>query len=80
MSDNIQLIIEIPESDYKAICANKEDAITAHDTCRRIANNGIPFDSVKAEIKEKCDRDPYVMFGIVDYMELPEPYKAEREE
>lgn len=27
-----------PEEDYKLICAKKEDAIVAHDTCRRIAN------------------------------------------
>ncbi len=45
MSDDMKLIIEIPKSDYEAICANKEDAIIAHDTCRRIANNGIPLDS-----------------------------------
>ena len=45
MSDNIRIVIEIPKSDYKAICANKEDAIIAHDTCRRIAKNGIPLDS-----------------------------------
>ena len=47
MSDNIKLVVEIPESDYKAICANKEDAIIAHDTCRRIAKNGIPLDTVE---------------------------------
>lgn len=52
MSDTVKIIIEIPESDYKAICENKEDAITAHDTCRRIAKNGIPLDDVKAEIKQ----------------------------
>lgn len=44
----MKLIIEIPESDYNVICANKEDAIIAHDTCRRIAH-GIPLDENKGE-------------------------------
>ena len=55
MSDNIKLIIEIPKSDYNAICANKEDAIIAHDTCRRIANNSTPLSNVLTEIKEKIN-------------------------
>lgn len=47
MSKSVKLIIEIPKSDYETICANKEDAIIAHDTCRRIAKNGIPLDTIK---------------------------------
>jgi len=39
---DIELVIKIPEEHFKKICANKEDAIIAHDTCRRIAN-GIPL-------------------------------------
>ena len=35
---DIELVIKIPEEDFKKICANKEDTIIAHDTCRRIAN------------------------------------------
>lgn len=50
-TDKVKLIIEIPVSDYKAICANKEDAIIAHDTCRRIAQNGTPLSDVLNEIK-----------------------------
>lgn len=38
----MKLIIDIPESDYKLICNNKEDTITAYDTCRRIAK-GTPL-------------------------------------
>lgn len=55
MSDTVKVIIEIPESDYKAICENKEDAITAHDTCRRIAH-GTPLDDVKAEMEDLAER------------------------
>ena len=39
---DIELVIKIPEEHFKKICANKEDAIIAHDTCRRIAN-GMPL-------------------------------------
>ena len=39
----MQIVINIPDEDYKKICANKEDAIIAHDTCRRIANWGTPL-------------------------------------
>ena len=38
----MKLIIDIPEEDYRTICKNKENAIIAHDTCRRIAN-GTPL-------------------------------------
>lgn len=38
----MKLIIEIPKEHFKKICANKEDAVIAHDTCRRIAN-GTPI-------------------------------------
>ncbi len=57
MSDNIKLVIEIPKSDYNAICANKEDAIIAHDTCRRIANNSTPLSNVLANIKEEIGNE-----------------------
>lgn len=40
--EDIELVIKIPEEHYKIIRANKEDAIIAHDTCRRIAN-GTPL-------------------------------------
>ena len=38
----MQIVINIPEEDFRKILANKEDAIIAHDTCRRIAH-GIPL-------------------------------------
>lgn len=38
----MRIVIDIPEDHYKQICENKEDAIIAHDTCRRIAH-GIPL-------------------------------------
>lgn len=38
----MRVVIKVPEEHYKLICANKEDAIVAHDICRRIAN-GTPL-------------------------------------
>jgi len=38
----MKIVIDIPEEDYKLICAKKEDAIVAYDVCRRIAN-GTPL-------------------------------------
>ncbi len=43
MSDNIKLIIEIPK-------------VPKNDHERWVLAHGMPLDSVKAEIKEKCDR------------------------
>jgi hypothetical protein len=66
MSNTIKLIIEIPKSDYNAICTNKESAIIAHDTCRRIAQ-GIPFDDIRAKIAdiETYERDGYWVMADV---------------
>lgn len=61
MSDNIKLVIEIPKSDYNAICANKEDAIIAHDTCRRIANNSTPLSNILSDIKGEIDELDYLV-------------------
>ena len=61
MSDNIKLIIEIPESYYNAICANKEGLIIAYDACHRIAH-GIPLDFIKTEI-EKLKDEAETIFG-----------------
>lgn len=51
----MQIVIDIPDEHYKQICENKEDAIIAHDTCRRIAH-GTPLndvlDKIGAEIEE----------------------------
>ena len=55
----IKLIVEIPKSDYNAICANKEDAIIAHDTCRRIANNSTPLSNVLAKLKTEIENRSY---------------------
>ena len=38
----MRIVIDIPDEHYKQICKNKEDAIIAHDTCRRIAH-GTPL-------------------------------------
>lgn len=62
MSDNIKLVIEIPKKEYEAFkeliainiggrCSGKGII----QTCLNAVKNGIPLDSVKAEIKEKCD-------------------------
>lgn len=61
MSETVKLIIEIPESDYKAIRAYNETSIIAHDTCRRIAHNGIPLDndSDRAEVQAYFDGQAY---------------------
>ncbi len=58
---------ELPEHDV--ICCNNEGDIGL---------GYLYFDEEEKQIA--CDRDPYVMFGIVAYMELPKPYKAESEE
>lgn len=41
MQKTVQVVIEISEEHFKKICANKEDAVIAHDTCRRIANGTV---------------------------------------
>lgn len=56
---------ELPEHDV--ICCNNEGDI---------ALGYLYFDEEENQIA--CDHDPYVMFGVVAYMEFPEPYKAER--
>ena len=53
---------ELP--DHDVICCNNEGDI---------AQGYLYFDEEEKQIA--CDHDPYVMFGIVAYMELPEPYK-----
>ena len=37
----MQVVIDIPEEDYRKICKRQEDAIIAHDTCRRIAHGTV---------------------------------------
>lgn len=54
--------MELPEHDV--ICCDNEG---------NIALGYLYFDEEENQIA--CDRDPYVMFGVVAYMELPEPYK-----
>ena len=49
----MQIVIDIPDEDYKKICANKEDAIIAHDTWRRIANWGIPLPRGHGDLIDK---------------------------
>ena len=56
---------ELPEHDV--ICCNNEGDI---------ALGYLYFDEEENQIA--CDHDPYVMVGVVAYMELPEPYKAEK--
>lgn len=61
MSDTVQLIIEIPtggafERDiYTPICAEGFIRDEYNEKVAEAIKNGIPLDSVKAEIKEKCD-------------------------
>ena len=54
MSDTVKIIIEIPKEEYEYIKALSDVAI-APNTYSILVKNGIPLDSVKAEIKEKCD-------------------------
>lgn len=56
--------IELPKHDV--ICCNNEGDI---------ALGYLYFDEEENQIA--CDRDPYVMFGVVAYKELPKPYKKE---
>lgn len=53
---------KLPEHDV--ICCDNEG---------NIALGYLYFDEEENQIA--CDHDPYVMFGIVAYMELPKPYK-----
>lgn len=63
MSDNIKLIIEIPKPMYENV-QNGTYCGTLYEELK----NGIPLDSVKAEIKEKCDRiDDIARANIYQY-------------
>ena len=54
MSDTVKVIIEIPKETYLEI---KEGFIARNAMASaEIIQNGIPLDSVKAEIEKKCDR------------------------
>lgn len=66
MSDNIKLVIEIPKKEYEAFkeliainiggrCSGKGII----QTCLNAVKNGIPLNSVKAEIEASmyCDKD-----------------------
>ena len=67
----MQIVIDIPKEHFKKICANKEDAIIAHDTCRRIANGTvlpehgrlIDADAYKKNLKwnENVDNAPTIL-------------------
>ena len=88
---DIELVIKIPEEHFKKICANKEDSIIAHDTCRRIANgtplpkgHGRLIDSNELRC-ENADFDTYndycLMFDEIDNAPtIIEADKAESEE
>lgn len=54
--------MELPEHDV--ICCDNDGDIDI---------GYLYFDEEENQIA--CDRDPYVMFGVVAYMELPKPYK-----
>lgn len=56
---------ELPEHDV--ICCDNEG---------NIALGYLYFDEEENQIA--CDRDPYVMYGVVAYMELPKPYKKDK--
>lgn len=64
----VELVIKIPEQDFRKICANKEDSIIAHDTCRRIANgtlvpkgHGRVVDVGKID-KDRIDHDNPIIY------------------
>ncbi len=84
----MKLVVEISEEHFKKICANKEDAIIAHDTCRRIAN-GTPLDAVLGEIRTEIesayeDLDGYDPDALPTYIDrvgdIIDKYKAEGSE
>lgn len=65
MSDKVKLIIEIPRNEYEYTCERTLSDRSIWDDAIR---NGIPLDSVKAEIKEKCDRiDDIARANIYQY-------------
>lgn len=54
----MKLIVDITDSDYKLICNKKENAITAHDTCKRIAKGKSlieELEKIKTELEEETD-------------------------
>lgn len=70
MSDKVKLIIEIDEYTYKDIQSGKVYSSmrdVPQESVSAIAH-GIPLDSVKAEIKVKCDRiDDIARANIYQY-------------
>lgn len=67
MSDTVKVIIEIPQKVFEA---RKMGEISPWVTVPILdaVQNGIPLDSVKAEIKEKCDRiDDIARANIFQY-------------
>ena len=82
MYDIIRDGIPLNENKGGWIPITKETELPKHDVicCNDkgdIALGYLYFDEEENQIA--CDHDPYVMFGIVAYMENPEPYKAESE-
>ena len=63
MSDNIKIVIEIPKKVFEA---RKIGEISPWVTVPILdaVQNGIPLDSVKAEIKEKCDEINYIVSDL----------------
>lgn len=65
----MKLIIDIPEWKYKSICegveASKRCGVVGIDPgIHEAIYNGTMLDSVKAEIKEKCDEINYIVSDL----------------
>ena len=77
----MQVVVNIPDEDYKKICANKEDAIIAHDTCRRIANWGIPLPKGHGDLIDRSELQPKLhgTKSIIAGLEAPTVIPADEE-
>ncbi len=56
--------MELP--DHEVICCNNEEDVTL---------GYLYFDEEENQVA--CDHEPYVILGVVAYMEKPKPYKKE---
>ena len=66
------------ESKGEWILVTEETELPEHDVicCDNDGNVALGYLYFDEEEKQiACDHDPYVMFGVVAYMELPELYK-----
>ena len=75
MSDTVKLIIEIPTDYYEIIKHDVENHLTDYRPFE-IIGNGIPLDSVKAEMEHAYRMYPYTNHGILEAISIIDMYIA----